>query len=524
MRALLTALLVLAANGARAQDCQFPRVALPGDNGLPQPFPTTQVFVTSPPIGLPTPVPRNVEIRLGGQTALLETPAQFEVQLLDDQGGRVPISRDGSSVRPLAPLLPDRDYLARVSPTDLNPCVGCFIPQEVPMHTSVDIDLDPPTLDVSPAVFVFALPSQAEQQRCGIFSQDTHNLVIDLGPQLPLETWLSIAARHEGDEPVFSGDVFNTGNIFSLVTNGGTQPVALADKFLVAFTARDLAGNTSDAKVVGVRARSFRDAAIPRAQMPDLTCDVDQGLAVHAPDDMPTNGRVLIEFPFEEVPVSLQPEGGGDLVALFPVTDTRAGHIFQPAVDLAADSTYDVVTRVCPHCVCQGCELQSDAQITVGSGRDTRPPSEPEVVELREDAAPEIAVETCKPDRPALLVVLEPGKDDTTDATSLRYTATVRIEEGVSYALGAGVVGKRDGKDVVVRFETPGLPRLLGEDFELTLDVEDAAGNHARTKVHNDPAAEEGGCSSHRVPHDGLPAGGLALLALARGLTRRRRA
>ena len=49
------------------------------------------------------------------------------------------------------------------------------------------------------------------------------------------------------------------------------------------------------------------------------------------------------------------------IIALFPVEDTRRGHIYAPASPLAADTTYEVVTRLCPHCVCEGCALAQGA-------------------------------------------------------------------------------------------------------------------------------------------------------------------
>jgi hypothetical protein len=495
---LLAAPFALASPGAHAQECVFPPIASPGAAEPPPPV-FSGVFVASPPPSS-VDVPLNVQVRLGGQVAELDTnPPNFTFELLDDQGARVPVLRTGVLVRAAAPLRPNAVYTARVAPTETNPCVSCFVAHEISFETSVAEDHEPPVMTRAPDTIGFAFPSQAELQRCGIFTQETHSIVIDLDASLPRDASIAIAARHERSDPAFVSEVSPAGASFSLVTSAGQVPVRAGDAVYVAFTARDLAGNTADAVIVRTRLRPVADSLLPREQLADLTCDVPAALAVRAADPLPKNGLVQVAFPFEEQPISLRAQDD-TLVALVPVTDTLNGHVYAPGSPLIAGS-YQLVTRDCPNCVCVGCRYTETSTVTVSDREDHDAPAAPKVLAFSEDLDPSPSSDVCAPDGPALVITLERGADDLTDALALRYRARVKIEDGLTYELGDGhapVPG--DDDTVTLRVETPGLPRLLGERLTLTLDVSDAAGNSARTEKVFDPDRDAaGGCSSVRT-------------------------
>lgn len=458
------------------------------------------VFVVSPPFGALT-VPRNVEVRLAGDVNSLDVdPPQMAVQILDEIGARVPFERRGLALRPLAPLAPRASFVVRIEATDANPCPDCFGIQEVPFTTGADIDDEAPVLTGTPPVNVFVMPNGPEAEECGVFFGQTHNIVIDFGPTMPVNTWINITGKKEGDLPRTLFEQFNTGQPFPVNTNVGNNiPTALGDVFFVAITPRDLAGNVGNARVVRVRARSFIDQQLPRDELAPLWCDMPQTPVVRAAAELPTNGQVMVEFPFEEVPVGLRPVDGeaGDIVPLVPISETASGNVYRAAEPLPENTEFDVVGLECTRCVCEGCTRFEPQRVSIGASLDDTPPAAPVFVELREDVSPELSVEEqCVPDRPALVAVLEPGVDDLTAPEDLRYDASIAIREQPPVVLARGLLPVRrpDGK-MGVRIETSGFGRVLGETFELTLEVSDSGGNKAiGSTTHTED--EESGCAA----------------------------
>jgi hypothetical protein len=458
------------------------------------------VFVVSPPNGA-FDVPRNVEIRLGGDVNALDVePAQMAVLLLDGLGGRVPYERIGLELHPLAPLQPGQTFVVRVETTDANPCPDCFGIQEMSFTTGQEIDREAPVLEGTPPVQVFVLPNGEQAEQCGVFFGQTHAILIDFGPALPTNTWISVAGKKDGAPPQSLIEVFNTGQLTPAQTNvGNTVPTALGDVFFVALTPRDLAGNVGEARVVRVRARSFTDQQIPRDQLKPLWCDMPETPAVIAAETLPTNGELVVDFPFEEVPVALRDvdEPDAPVIPLVPVRDTASGNVYNTVVPLPAGKSFDVVGLPCTQCVCAGCTHFEPQRVLVGDGPDNTAPAAPEFIELREDASPPLSVEEqCVPDRPAILAILAGGVDDTTAAIDMRYDANIAIDGQPPVVLGRSLIARDIGNgQVEVRIETNGFGRVLGDPLELTLEAIDAAGNRAAA-THLHGQVEEKGCAA----------------------------
>lgn len=478
------------------------------------------LFVTSPPVGALA--PRNVEIRLGGDLSGLDVdPPTVSVEVRDLVGARVPMTRDGSVLRPTEPLPAGETFLVRIEATPAHPCPDCVGTQELAFSTTDEIDTTPPALVGPPAANVFVLPPPEEAARCGFFFGTTHQIVVDLGASAPAQTWIDVAARKEGEAPIFLVEAFNNGAPFPITANAGAQlPVALGDAFYLSFAARDLAGNVGAPKIIRVLARSFVDQTVPADALPPLWCEMPEAPSFTVPALLPTNGQVVVDFPFEEVPLALVPAGevpGADnVIPLIPLEETALGHVYGTVSGLPNDASLDIVGLPCPHCVCDRCDDFAPVRISTSEGPDNVPPAAPIVRELLEDTSPEVsAEEACRPDRPALVVVLEPGQDDVAAPLELRYDAVIRLEGGPPRVLAtaAAPLRRADG-GTVLRLETRDLGRVLGAPFELTLEAVDVAGNRAAVTTFHQPDGGAGCASS------GGTSWTLALLALA--LARRR--
>jgi hypothetical protein len=497
----------------------------PDGDAIAEPPGTGNLFLTSPPSGA-FDVPRNVEVRLGGDVNALDVePAQMAVQLLDQSGARVPYERTGLTLRPLAPLAAAQTFFVRIEPTDANQCPDCFGIQETQFTTGDLIDRTAPVLEGPPPVHVFVLPNGEQAEQCGVFFGQTHIIVVDMGPQLPNNTWIEVAGKKEGAPPQGLFEQFNTsGQVFAAQTNVGTTvPTALGDVFFVAITPRDLAGNVGAARVVRVRARSFTDQQLPREELIPLWCDMPESPHVVAAETLPTNGELAVEFPFEEVPVALQSVANPDapVIPLVPVRDTATGNVYNTVVPLPAGEQFDVVGLECTQCVCKGCTRFAPQRVVVGAGEDNEPPAAPAFVELREDPSPPLSVAgQCVPDRPAILAILEAGVDNATAAVDMRYDATIAIDGQPPVVLGRSLSARDIGSgQVEVRIETNGFGRVLGEPLELTLEAIDAAGNRAAA-THAQGQEEDTGCASTSPAQSLLGALALALLALRRRVGR----
>jgi hypothetical protein len=321
-----------------------------------------------------------------------------------------------------------------------------------------------------------------------------------------------------GDVQLFT-EQFNNGQVFPVTGDlGATLPVALGDEFVLAFTARDLAGNVGPPRVLRVRARSFVDESTPHDQLSPLWCEVPAAPDVIVPAAMPANGQVQLTFPLEEVPVSLKAKDG-TLTPLVPLDQIAGGHVYNTVLPLPQGQQFNVVTLDCPHCVCPDCDPKVGSTIgtlTANAGVDTTAPHAPVIIGLGEDANPKLAVAgPCKPDDPALIVTMKPGVDDISKPLDLRYDAVVSIDGGPQLALGRALIPTQGKGDTVeLRISTLGFGRLLGENFVLTLDVVDGGGNRAEATAQNEPNPPRG-CASA-----GAAAFPVALLA---ALIRRRR-
>lgn len=501
--------------------CAFPEAA-PRDEDEGQPFPGFgSLVVASPPAGAA--VPRNVEIRLAGDVANLDSePPLYTFELRAQDGSRVAFAREGGVVRPVEPLPADSSWSAVVAPTSAHPCPDCITQWELVFMTTSEIDTEPPLLEELPPINVFVMPSPEEASRCGMFFGTTHQIFIEFGPRQPSSTWVTVSARKDGSAPRRLVESFLSGSTFTNVADVGPQvPVALGDPFTIGVTLRDLAGNVGPARVVRVLARSFADQQQPMSSLDPLWCAVPPAVSVAAQQPLPPNGRIVVDFPFEEVPLALAPVDGGAPVPLIPMEDTAFGHVYGAALPLPAGAQFDVIGLDCPHCTCPGCTAVEPVRIAVGESPDVEPPAAPVVTGFREDVAPERAFEEeCRPDRPALLVELEPGRDDVTDALALRYDASVRAGDAPARVLARSAIPyvRADGS-TVLRLETAALGRLLAEPFELTLDAVDAAGHRTSTTARWEPSSTEAsGCASGGTP------GWMAWAVwAARGPMRRRR-
>jgi hypothetical protein len=496
-----------------------PREGAGADVAVPPPG-FGQPFIVSPPGNIAN-VPRNVEIVLAGDMSGFDVdPPQFSLEVASTDGNRSPLVRDGSRFHPLAPLPAGESFLVTLAPTAAHPCPDCVGTQQLGFTTGDEVDVTPPVLDAAPAVNVFVMPDPEQAAQCGVFFGTTHNIVVDFGPALPTNAFISVQARIENGPPVALFDQFNSGTFFQATgTVGPNVPVALDDAFYLAFTPRDLAGNVGGVRVVRVRARSFADQATPSAQLSPKWCEMPEHATVAVPSTLPTNGQLEVSFPFEEVPLALRVPGGAPSsdIPLVPVEDTPFGHVYATAAPLPAGADLDVVGLACPHCICEGCEEVPPTRVHVADVEDVEAPAAPVIVELGEDADPEPAVEEqCRPDRAALVVMLEAGEDDVAAPLDLRYDATLRLDGGPPLVLARGArPAERANGGVVLRLETGGLARILGRDFELTLTAVDAAGHRSSEATRTGQAEAAGGCAAAPAPAGAL----LAVLAL---LARRR--
>ena len=280
---------------------------------------------------------------------------------------------------------------------------------------------------------------------------------------------------------------------------GATLPVALGDVFVLAVSARDPAGNVSDARILRVRARSFVDQQTPIEDLPPLMCTFELLPQLLAPTLLPRNGRIEVLFPFEKQPLALLPANGGDSIPLVPVeeivVDGALGHTYATALPMPAGSSFTVQALDCPHCICPTCAASPAGEVVVGAEIDEEAPSPAEVVELIDDADPARAEGICSPDSAATLVVLRPGQDNFAAAGDFRYDVAVRLGDQPARPVGRSLVPlvRADG-NMVVRLDTGEVGRLVGEAFELTLDAHDSAGNSARTLYVSDEALAATGC------------------------------
>jgi MYXO-CTERM domain-containing protein len=535
---VVVALAVGGASSSRAQpaqsgdvpgvdDCSFFLPTLPTPDSFPEDAPPGSppdqpafgsVMLVAPPPGA-GPVPRNVEIVLGGN--LVELEQGFWDLWIDGPSGRVAFGLDGARVVPDGGLLPAGVVQITLQPSATLPCQGCFPPAVLTLEVTDVVDLTPPVFtDV--VIHELVPPSFEQQAACNAFIGTVDFLAVALTTDE--DAFAAVAARHALVEPriVLQFGHMRAGSRTALLGNLAQTPVvAEGDDVVVVAFARDLAGNASPPLVTRVRARSMSsvpDAGTTIDELAELRCALDAVPAVSVPSRLPRNPSLRVVFPFEDVPIVLR--RGDEVVAVVPgadvVEDARTGRLFSP-VQPVAPGVWELVSLPCERCVCPQCTLPLRVPLVIDDVVDVQVPSAPRVRTLLDDALPPRSEGRCGPDRAALLAVLAPGEDDVSGAHDLVYDVSVRVGADPPRPMGIGLspLRRADG-DVVLRLPTAPFGRIV--DRALTLDVtaRDAAGN-ASTATWSQAEDDDGqsGC--------GTTGAGTALALAGLALRRRRR-
>lgn len=465
---------------------------------------------------LPSPgsvgVPRNAVLRLAQDPDVLEQQGfpPIEIGLEDEHGALVPFTRRGAVLRPHALLDANTTYQL-VSEDPFCPDCG---PTSWQFTTGSVIDVRAPVVEDVPVAHLFVSPSD---QFCPFAN---HSLFLDLGVLGADVAWIEVAATPPGGTPQ---RLFGSPAQFvqQVSTSVGQATLALGDEVMVAVTPVDLVGNVGPARIVKTRARPFTDASGGVWNLAPEQCALPGAPAAHIPAVLPANGVLQVDFPFETVPLALEKDG--EQIALHPQEETSGGRVLEPARPLEPGASYEIVPLDCVHCVCRGCSLASGV-VEVGAA-DEAAPGAPVISSLDEDLDPERATDSCRPDRTALLVVLEAGEDDVASAMDLRYDAVLRLEDKLPVRVGSRLAPslRADGT-VVLRLETHPYGRLLTERFTLEIEAIDSAGNRsAATALEHEPAGATAGCAASGTPRAASAAFGLSALALGLALALRRR-
>lgn len=461
-----------------------------------------------------TGAPRNAELVLSGFLGDLDFEPPFvELKLLDDDEREVPFERRAHVIRPLELLQPFHRYRLVLDGTDS--CPGCGGFEEWSFTTGGRVDHVGPALTEVPRAQVL-VPSEGDAG-CGfVRSASEHVVIAEVGP-LPADVArLVVTARTPDGAPERVFDGLPPGPV---LLAHGQGFLGLHDRVIVAFTPIDAAGNPGTAVIVRVRARPLDDArSEPFHQLDERQCELPASPLVAMPEALPTNGRLVVDFPLEPVPLALRGEGA--LIPLQPASSGAGARVLVPTAPLPAGASLALEALPCEHCACPGCDLVAHAALTVGDGRDDTAPAPPAVLALREDLDPPASTGACHAERTALVVILEAGEDDQTPPEHLRYDADLRLDGRLPVEVGRLLPAAARGDGTyAVRLDSARYGRLLPEDFDLTLRAVDLAGNASEAE-HRHEAGKAGGCSS--TGRAGGPA--LALLLLLLGLIRPARA
>ena len=514
-----------------SEECRYFVPGLPPNDGVvPTDAPTTEppdqpsfgsVFVVTPPAGT-GPVPRNVEILLGG--TLNELDQGFWDLRIDGRVGSIPFERDGARIVPEGGLLPPGTVKLSLTTTAAHPCNGCFSPTLIALEVTNIVDATPPTFtefvlhDVVP-------PPLDLQTRCGSFAGTGD--VFEVSLVSDEDALVGFSARNALLAP---RNVIQTGLVWgnyraSFATSlTPTQVISAGDDVVIVARARDLAGNLSPPLVTRLRARSMTtvpDATTTILDLPEQRCELDAVPEVRVPEHLPRNASLRVVFPFEEQPLALQ--RADELVPLVPgadvVEDARVGRLFAPARPVEP-GPWTLVNLPCTRCVCPDCTAPLSQAIVVDDVVDTSAPAAPVVRALLDDAEPPRAEGRCAPDHAATLAVLAPGDDDIAGPFDLTYDVVVRLGDGPLRPLGQGLVPfRRADGDVVLRLPTASFGRIVDADLTLEITARDTAGNASTTTWSQGLAAVDGGCAA-----SGSDAGvGSATALLGLALRRRRR-
>ncbi len=500
-----------------------------GGGAAPPPgqFPGGQGFVSLQMPFAGTLIPRNVEIRLTGDLGMLDAePPLYAVRLVRAATGEpVAVTRTGLRLRPTAPLAGDEAYTLFVTPTEANPNVQWETEQQYGYITSDVIDEEAPTAPVPSAVHVFVEPDPRELEACGFFGLPTHIITVHLEGIDPTDlAWLELSSMFDEGSPTLLAQFQTSASTVDFSVQGGTQPIALGDDVFVALSARDLAGNVGAASIVRVRARNFADAQQTSITDLDLLmCEMPRAPVVHVPaGDLPLNGRLYVEFPFERVPLALVADGV-EPVALHSVYDGDEGDVLAPVVPLTPGTTYDVVPLPCDRCICEGCRvLPAVGRVTVGEDDDEDAPEAPVIVDLREDLTPPAPEGACQADHAALVVLLEEGVDDRAGAEDLLYDVAASLDDGPSLQLAHALPAVRvDGDTIAIRVPIAAAGRVLGKRLTLDVTAIDAAGHQSSTTFLREPSGAAA-CAATDTSARGVSYGAVVIVALG-ALVRRRR-
>jgi hypothetical protein len=477
------------------------------------------VFVVLPPAGA-GPVPRNVELTLGG--TLAEVEQGFWDLRIEGNGGRIAFTIEGGRVTVDGGLLPPGIVTLTLSPTASHPCSGCFPPSRMTLEVTDVVDVTPPTFSQL-VIHDFVPPPIDLQTRCNRFVGTGD--VLQVAVTAEEDAIGFFAARHPLVEP---RTVLQTGLLYGgygaafNVNLSPTTLVAAGDEVIVIGVARDLAGNVSPPLVTRLRVRSMLavpDETLTVFDVPEQRCALDGAPEVQVPQRLPRNPSVRVVFPFEEQPLALQQ--GDELVSLVPganvVEDARAGRLFfaPRPIDPGA---WTLVNLPCTRCICPLCTVPLAETVVIDDVVDTTPPAAPIVRGLLDDADPPTAAGTCSPDRAATLAVLAPGDDDFADSHDLVYDVALRLGDDPPRPLGVGLHALRraDG-DVVLRLPTAPFGRVVDAALTLEITARDTAGNTSTTTWTQGAGEPEGGCATSG---EGAVVA-LAVLAVRRGRRRR---
>ncbi len=475
------------------------------------------VFLISPPPL--TNLPRNVEVVLGGSVGDVALGFWRAVLSLEGSSAVLPSQVIDGHVVVDGGLLPANSALRlRIEPTETNPCQGCFGTQDLSFSTSDVVDTTAPLLDDDAVVMNgFVLPSIVDQQACGFFGGDLHNLSVRLSSREP--TLFTIAGRGARTEPtvLLKRQLVGPGAQDLSLSFGRDVAFTLREAVVIVVVARDLAGNVSEPRVVRLRMRSFRDR--DESDLVPLVCELEASPDVLVPSRVPRHPALRIVFPFEELPLALRPlDDDGPEIPLVPVADVvedaRTGHVYQTAREIEA-GRYDVVAGPCPRCLCPECNAAPRTVVVVNDVVDAAAPAEPQVRAVLDDPSPALSEGACQADDAATLIVLAPGVDDVSAPADLVYDAVIRLADGLPRPAGAALLAwQRADGDTVVRIPSGPFGRLIGAPFTLTLSARDASGRVSKTTYENDVDDDAGG---------GCGAAPLASVVALAALLRRRR-
>ncbi len=449
--------LLASQNGAFAEpDCGG--VAL--DAAVADPF--FELFVAVPQSG--EVVPTNVAIRLSGPMRELDKePPGIIPELTDAAGETVPVVRDGRIVRPAAPLQDNSTYHFQLVRTDNNDCPDCF--SDVITFTTTTLDDEPP-----PAPGVERLDLTLTPIGCD-FGQGNHLLRLQAALDVDAAFIEVLTVARDGIVTrTFSS---RTWSPLDLTLAHRQDRLALDDELRVAITTTDFAGHRSPTRVYRVVARP---AGAPYDDEAPRMCELPVAPAVHAPAPLPANGHIVVDYPFESVPLAIDL---GDSVR--PLAKDSLGPFRERLSPTAAApaGTHALRNLDCPQCQCMGCQVPFSQSLEVLDVVDDTAPATPALLAVERREAPTLSGGPCDAAPFAgLNVLLAPGADDLTATADLSYHATISLDGDTPLLLGEHLRAEDLGDGTArLALDTRRYGDVLGHAIELSVRAVDAAGN-----------------------------------------------